>query len=57
MCDWPKTHYPCKHFFAVFFHQPGWSWDSLPKAYLNSAYLCSDTHALTEATMVCSEKG
>lgn len=49
--DWSKTHYPCKHFFAVFLYQSGWRWESLPEAYLNSPYMCSDTHALTEATM------
>jgi len=52
--DWSKTHYPCKHFFAVLF-QSGWRWDSLPEAYLNSAYMCSDTHALAEGKTTVNE--
>ena len=39
-------------FLRFFLYQSGWRWDSLPEAYLNSAYMCTDTHALTEATMV-----
>lgn len=53
--DWSKTHYPCKHFFAVFLYQSGWRWDSLPEAYLNSAYMCSDTHALAEGMTTVNE--
>ena len=44
--DWQQYHIPCKHFFAVFEHRSKWRWEQLPKSYLQSAYLSSDTDAL-----------
>ena len=44
--DWQQYHIPCKHFFAVFEHRFKWQWEQLPKSYLQSAYLSSDTDAL-----------
>ena len=41
--DWRTHHIPCKHFFAVFQHRPSWTWNSLPKGYLESAYISTDT--------------
>ena len=52
--DWSKTHFPCKDFFAVFLYKPDWDWNSLPKSYLNSAYMCADTSALAQASMLIS---
>lgn len=43
--DWAKTHFPCKHFCAIFLYMSNWGWDSLPSSYLGSAYLCADTKA------------
>jgi len=40
--------------FLQFFFVPIWL-DSLPEAYLNSAYMCSDTHALAEGTTMVNE--
>ena len=37
--DWRTHHIPCKHLFMIFQHRTQWSWDSLPKEYLESAYL------------------
>ena len=44
--DWRTHHIPCKHFFAIFQHRSPWSWDSLPKQYLESAYISTDSAAL-----------
>ena len=44
--DWLRHHIPCKHFFAIFTHQPAWQWNNLPQTYLQSAYLSTDTQAL-----------
>ena len=50
--DWSRSHFPCKHFFAVLLYKPNWSWDSLPKSYLNGPYLCADTDALSQVSML-----
>ena len=44
--DWIRFNIPCKHFFAIFEHQPEWCWDSLPDAYLQSPHLNCDKQAL-----------
>ena len=44
--DWRTHHIPCKHFFAVFQHRTLWTWNSLPKEYLESAYISIDKAAL-----------
>ena len=46
--DWEKFHLPCKHFFAIFWLKPTWTWNKLPKSYLESAYLCLDNNALQD---------
>lgn len=49
MCpDWDKFHLPCKHFFAIFRFRPAWTWNKLPRAYLESAYLGLDNNALRD---------
>ena len=45
--DWLTYHLPCKHFFAVFRHCPGWGWERLPNSYLGSPYLSLDQQAIT----------
>lgn len=45
--DWIRWHIPCKHFFGVFIHYDEWSWNSLPKVYLDSAYLSTDKDAIS----------
>ena len=40
--DWSRFHIPCKHFFAVFEHIPGWGWSKLPQHFLDSSYLSAD---------------
>ena len=45
--DWLTYHLPCKHFFAVFRHFPGWGWEKLPDSYLSSPYLSLDNQAIT----------
>ena len=44
--DWTKYHLPCKHFFAVFCFKAEWTWDRLPKNYLNSPRLSCDIDVL-----------
>ena len=44
--DWERFHLPCKHFFAIFRFRPAWTWDMLPKSYLESSYLSLDNQAL-----------
>ena len=39
-------HLPCKHFFAVFRFKAEWTWDRLPKNYLNSPRLSCDIDVL-----------
>ena len=41
--DWIRHHIPCKHFFAIFEHFPGWGWSELPRHFLGSSYLSADT--------------
>ena len=44
--DWTEYHYPCKHFFAIFYHHCAWDWNALPQTYLCSPRLSLDTQAL-----------
>ena len=44
--DWTRWHIPCKHFFAVFWVKPEWSWNTIPKQYIECAYLSTDNEAL-----------
>ena len=37
----------CEHFFGVFIHYNEWSWNSLPKVYLDSSYLSTDKDAIS----------
>lgn len=46
--DWARWHIPCKHFFAIFREKKGWSWESLPNKYLQSAHLTTDNEALID---------
>ena len=59
--DWNKFHMPCKHFFAIFRLRPAWTWNRLPKTYLESAYLSLDNTALRdyyqEPQAPCPETG
>lgn len=38
-----QSHYPCKHFFAVFARYSEWGFDSLPDQYRNSVFITLDT--------------
>ena len=40
--DWERNRLPCKHFFAVFTHIPGWSYIHLPAFYRDSPFLTLD---------------
>ena len=40
--DWARHHIPCKHFFAIFEHCPGWNWFKLPEQFQGSCYLSAD---------------
>ena len=44
--DWIRWHIPCKHFFGVFANNSNWTWNSLPKPYLDSSYLSVDNGAI-----------
>ena len=59
--DWDKFHLPCKNFFAIFRLQPAWTWNRLPKTYLESAHLILDNDALRdycqEPREACPETG
>ena len=39
---WQKTHFPCKHFYAVFHTYDDWPFDKLPLWYRNSPFLTLD---------------
>ena len=41
--SWRKTHFPCKHLFAVFNFFDEWSFNSLPHSYKNSVFITLDT--------------
>ena len=47
--DWLAYHLPCKHFYAVFKFKTEWSWDKLPKEYVNSPRLSFDKDVLQSA--------
>ena len=55
--DWCKTHFPCKHFFAIFMYKSTWDWNSLPKSYLEGPYLSTDINALVHASLLTSSVG
>ena len=43
-CDsWRKTHFHCKHIFAVFNFFEEWNFHSLPHSYRNSVFITLDT--------------
>ena len=46
--DWQQWHIPCKHFFAVFNTQDGWTWNKFHPEYLKSPYLSADSSSLHE---------
>ena len=39
---WLRTHFPCKHFYAVFNNYDEWDFSSLPRAYLKNAFITLD---------------
>ena len=43
-----SAHIPCKHMFAVFYHYPQWSWDSLPKELTCSSHMTLDHQATSQ---------
>ena len=45
--DWIRWYIPCEHFLGVFANYNDWSWDSLPKTYLDSSYLSIDKGAIS----------
>ena len=47
--DWLIYHLPCKHFYAIFKLVTEWSWDKLPKEYVNSPRLSHDKDVLHSA--------
>ena len=36
------TRISCKHFFAIFYHYPKWSWNDLPKTLTDSTHMILD---------------
>lgn len=46
--DWQQWHIPCKHFFAIFNLQVGWTWNRFDPKYLQSPYLSMDTPSLDQ---------
>ena len=46
--DWQQWHIPCKHFFAVFNTQKGWTWNRFHPNYLESPYLSTDSPSLND---------
>ena len=46
--DWQQWHIPCKHFFAVFNTQDGWTWNRFHPNYLKSPYLSTDSLSLND---------
>ena len=40
--SWLKTHFPCKHFFAVFNAYEEWDFSRLPDSYLSNVFITLD---------------
>ena len=40
--SWQRSHYPCKHIYAVFNYYDEWCFENLPLAYRNSPFLTLD---------------
>ena len=40
--SWLRTHFPCKHFYAVFNNYDEWDFSRLPRSYLNNAFITLD---------------
>lgn len=40
---WRKTHFPCKHFYAIFNTFDEWNFTRLPENYKNSVFITLDT--------------
>ena len=47
--SWRKTHFPCKHIFAVFNFFDEWSLNSLPHSYKNNVFITLDTMHFDQA--------
>ena len=45
---WLKTHFPCKHFFAVFNAYEEWDFPRLPYTYLNNVFITLDNIGFEE---------
>lgn len=45
---WLKTHFPCKHFFAVFNAYEEWDFSRLPYTYLNNVFIALDNIGFEE---------
>ncbi|XP_046856088.1 uncharacterized protein LOC124449187 [Xenia sp. Carnegie-2017] len=43
---WHTTHFPCKHFFAVFSFYDEWDFESLPEDYRNSVFITLNNEPL-----------
>ena len=41
--SWERSHFPCKHFYAVFNFYAEWSFEKLPSLYRNSAFVTLDS--------------
>ena len=42
LLDWQRCHWPCKHFIAIFKHNPQWGWEKLSPSYQNSPHFRID---------------
>ena len=40
--EWLKTHFPCKHFYAVFNTYDEWNFSRLPRSYLSNVFITLD---------------
>ena len=40
--EWHKTHFPCKHFYAIFNAYDEWDFSRLPHSYLTNVFITLD---------------
>jgi len=55
--DWKKTHWPCKHFCAVFIHCEKYGWDELCSNYRCSPYFVIDSDVVTSMNTTHTSSG
>lgn len=50
--DWQRSHWPCKHFCAIFQHSETHSWENMTEKYRESPFITIDP--MVKANLACT---